>query len=147
MTNGGIVLDTNIVSYLMKGGRLAEIYAPHIEGRLLAIAFVTVGELYFGAEKRNWGQKKRIAIETALRNFVVIPYDHEIARCYGLLMAERQRAGKPLSTNDAWIAACAVRHSSTLITHNAKDFRGITNLNVVTEITKKNDVGHPRNKR
>jgi tRNA(fMet)-specific endonuclease VapC len=128
-----IVLDTNIVSYLMKGGALAKAYAPHVQGKLLAIAFITVGEMYFGAEKGNWGEQKRKKLETTLRNFVVIPYDHEIARCYGRLMAERRRNGRPITPNDAWIAACAARHAVPLVTHNAKDFEGIASLEVITE--------------
>ena len=138
MTGTGVVLDTNIVSYLMRGGQLAEAYAPHIRGRLLAIAFITVGELYFGAEKRNWGGKRRKKLEATLRNFVVVPYDHEIARCYGRLVAERQRDGRSLSPNDAWIAACAVRHDTPLVTHNAKDFEGISGLEVITETVSNN---------
>ncbi len=132
MSAAKIILDTNIVSYLMKGGPLAELYAPHVQGRLLAISFITVGEMYFGAENRNWGKKKRRELETTLRNFVVIPYDHEIARCYGRLLAERKRNGKPIAPNDAWIAACAARHDVPLVTHNAKDFIGITDLEVIT---------------
>jgi len=135
MSDAKIILDTNIVSYLMRGGPEAEAYAPHVEGRLLAIAFITVGELYFGAEKKNWGEKKRKELETTLRNFVVIPYDHEIARCYGRLVAERQRNGSPIAPNDAWIAACTVRHGVPLVTHNAKDFTGIASLKIITEPT------------
>ncbi|MEA3359590.1 MAG: type II toxin-antitoxin system VapC family toxin [Thermodesulfobacteriota bacterium] len=133
MSSAKIILDTCIVSYLMKGGPLAEAYALHTQGRLLAISFITVGEMYFGAENRNWGNKKRRALETTLRNFVVIPYDHEIARCYGRLVAERKHNGEPIAPNDAWIAACAVRHAVPLVTHNAKDFMGITALDVITE--------------
>ena len=133
MSNGKIILDTNIVSYLMKGGPLAEAYEPSVQNHLLAITFITVGELYFGAEKRNWGLKKRKELDTTLRNFVVIPYDHEIARCYGRLVAVRQRNGKPIAPNDAWIAACTVRHGVPLVTHNAKDFEGITALQVITK--------------
>lgn len=132
MSVGKIILDTNIVSYLMKGGPQAEAYVPHVQGKLLAIAFITVGEMYFGAENKNWGEKKRKELETMLRNFVVIPYDHEIARCYGRLMAERRRNGKPIAPNDAWIAACAARHAVPLVTHNPKDFEGITSLAVIT---------------
>ena len=133
MSAAKIILDTCIVSYLMKGGLLAEAYAPHIQGRLLAISFITVGEMYFGAENRKWGEKKRRKLETMLRNFVVIPYDHEIARCYGRLFAECKHNGQPIAPNDAWIAACAARHAVPLVTHNAKDFMGITALEVITE--------------
>ena len=133
MSDAKIILDTNIVSYLMKGGQLAKAYVPHVQGKLLAISFITVGEMYFGAENRNWGKKKRNELETTLRNFIVIPYDHEIARCYGRLVAERKRKGKPIAFNDAWIAACATRHAVPLLTHNAKDFVEITTLDVITE--------------
>ena len=135
MSRARVILDTNIVSYLMKGASLAEQYEPHVEGRLSAIAFITVGELYFGAEKRKWGSKKRQELETMLRRFVVVPYDQEIARCYGRLVAERERGGHPIAPNDAWIAACAVRHSVPLVTHNAKDFNDIASLVIVTEQT------------
>ena len=126
-------MDTNVVSYLMRAGSLADRYRPHVEGRLAAIAFITVGELYFGAEKGDWGARRRQVLETTLRNFIVVPYDHEIARCYGRLVAERQRQGKPIAPNDAWIAACAVRHGVALVTHNAKDFRGVMPLRLITE--------------
>ncbi len=133
MSDAKVILDTCIVSYLMRGGEQAQAYLPHVQGRLLAISFITVGELYFGAEKAQWGEAKRKQLETTLRNFVIIPYDHEIARCYGRVVAERQRAGKPIAPNDAWIAACTVRHGVPLVTHNPKDFAAIENLNVITE--------------
>lgn len=133
MSETKLVLDTCIVSYLMKGSREAEAYAPHVEGKLLAISFITVGEFYYGAEKAAWGEKRRSQLETTLRNYVVIPYDHEIARCYGRLVAERNRAGNPIALNDAWIAACAVRHGVPLVTHNGKHFREISGLDLITE--------------
>jgi len=133
MSAAKLILDTNIVSYLMKGGPLAEAYLPHVQGRLHAIAFITVGELYFGAEYNGWGLAKRQGLETTLRNFVVIPYDHEIARCYGRVVTECRRKGNPISLNDAWIAACAVRHAVPLVTHNAKHFKDIDSLQIITE--------------
>lgn len=133
MSSAKIILDTNIVSYLMKGGPLARVYAPHTNGKLLAITFITVGELYFGAEKKRWGVKRRNELETTLRNFVVIPYDHEIARSFGRLVAQRESMGRSIQPNDAWVAACAVRHGVPLVTHNAKHFQGISELKIITE--------------
>jgi tRNA(fMet)-specific endonuclease VapC len=131
--SGKVLLDTNVVSYLMRGGELARRYLPHLDNKLAAISFITVGELYFGAEKRGWGELKRRSLEATLRRFVVIPYDAEIARHYGRALAERQRIGRPIETNDAWIAACASRHAIPLVTHNAGDFRDITSLDIISE--------------
>lgn len=135
MSAAKIILDTNIVSYLMKNDPIIHAYTSHIKGRLLAISFITVGELYFGVEKAMWGADRREKLETTLRNFVVIPYDHLIARRYGEIVAFRQKHGDPISINDAWIAACAVRHSVPLVTHNAKHFQNIPSLSIITEAT------------
>jgi tRNA(fMet)-specific endonuclease VapC len=132
MSAAKVLLDTNIVSYIMKGNPLAEAYFPYIKDALLAISFITVGELYYGAEHAGWGETRRKKLETELRNYVVVPYDHEIARCYGRLVAERRRSGNGIDTNDAWIAACAARHSVPLVTHNVKHFEGISSLELVT---------------
>ncbi len=133
MTVARVLVDTNVVSYVMKGDSLGEAYARHLEGKLLAISFITVGEMYYGAEKARWGQKKRSQLESTLRNFVVVPYDHEIAKRYGIIAAERKRKGRPISSTDAWIAACAVKHRVPLVTHNARDFEEISGLNIVSE--------------
>ena len=137
MTAPKIIIDTNIVSYLMRGSPESRAYAPHLTGKLVAISFITVGELYYGAEKAKWGEKRCLRLKTSLKNFVVIPYDHEIAKRYGRVLAERNRLGRPISHNDAWIAACAVRHGSPLVTHNEKDFDSISDLQILSEKSKK----------
>ncbi len=128
-----VMVDTNVVSYIMKGTKEAKAYVKHIDNRLVAVSFVTVGELYYGAENRNWGMEKRKMLENAIRNYVVVPYDHEIAKTFGKIVVERQRQGLPISFHDAWIAACAVRHGVPIVTHNAKDFVNISGLKVITE--------------
>jgi predicted nucleic acid-binding protein len=49
------------------------------------------------------------------------------------IRAERRRQERPISAEDAWIAACALRHTCPLITHNAGDYTHITHLIVLTE--------------
>jgi predicted nucleic acid-binding protein len=128
-----VLADTNVISYTMRGGRLAQLYEPHLKGKLVAISFITVGEFYYGAEKARWGNDKRLRLETNLRNFLVIPYDHEIARAYGRIMADSERAGRRMSLGDAWIAACSVRHGIPLVTHNAEHFKGVDALELIFE--------------
>ena len=131
--DGKLMLDTNILSYLWKNHPLAQLYARHLAGKTLVISFITVGELYFWAEDARWGDRQRQQMETKLRNFIVVPSDHEVARRYGMVARERKRQGRPISLNDAWIAACAVRHGVKLVTHNPKDFEGISNLTLISE--------------
>ena len=132
-----VIIDTNIVSYVMKGHEIAKLYEKHLNGKLLAITFITVGELYYGAEKAAWGEQKRKKLIETLKNYVVIPYDYEIARHYGVVYAECDRRGKRIPWPDAWIAACALRHEVQLVTHDAGHFSEIDRLHVVTEYEKK----------
>ena len=81
---------------------------------------IALGELYTGyALTRN-----RPADLEGLREFLahpvveIIPVDDGVARAYGRIVAELRTAGKPLPTNDVWIAACAVRTSSVVLTHD-----------------------------
>jgi tRNA(fMet)-specific endonuclease VapC len=134
MTTPQLMIDTNIVSYLMRGQAEARLYSGDLKGKILAISFVTVGELFYGAEKAGWGPERKLKMETTLRNFVIIPYDYEISRRYALVLVGREREGRPISSNDAWIAASDVRHSVPFVTHNAKDFENIQGLEIITKI-------------
>lgn len=133
MTASKVLIDTNVVSYILKGDSLGMLYAPHLRGVVSAVSFITVGELYFWAEISNWGPERRNDLDARLRGFLVIAFEHEIARIYGAVMAERRRLGRPISPSDAWIAASALRHDIPLVTHNARDFTQISGLTVITE--------------
>jgi predicted nucleic acid-binding protein len=50
-----ILLDTDVFSYLMEpGDPRGRPYLRHVEGRITALSFITVGELLFGAFWRGW---------------------------------------------------------------------------------------------
>ena len=126
-----VVLDTNVVSYLMRGHSLSEGYRPHLEGRTLAISFMTVGELYEGAYRGGWGAGKLTKLKETARSYVVIPFSFELCREWGAIRYERRQ--RPIAVDDAWIAATARAHGCPLVTHNPNDFRGIDGLDVLTE--------------
>lgn len=134
MTPRALLLDTNIVSYVMKGSPQAKLYENHLSGKTLAISFITVGELWAGAAYAQWGESKRKKLESAIRNYVVIPYDYLVAKTYGEIVAYRKRKGKPVAFADAWIAACAVRHQVPHVTHNGQDFEDIPGLTIIMEV-------------
>ena len=105
-------MDTDVYSYLMKPGHACEpIYRPHVTGKLIAVSFVTVGELLFGAHKRGWGQAKLDDLHARLRAVVMEPYDLKLCETYAGLKARLAATGKVVADNDLWIAASAVRHS------------------------------------
>ena len=116
----------------MKGTDLGQRYKRHLAGKIVGIVFVTVAEMHYGAEKNSWGEKRRLQLEEHLKNFVVLPYNNEIAKVYARVVVERERAGRSISWPDAWIAATARWHRLPLVSHDG-DFVGITGLDLVRE--------------
>jgi tRNA(fMet)-specific endonuclease VapC len=126
-----LLLDTNVVSYLMRDDLLARVYRPRLVNHALAISFMTVAELYEGALRANWGSAKRRALDEVGSSFVVIPSDDRLCARWGEVRWMRRR--QPISTDDAWIAATAIEYDCPLVTHNAGDFHGISGLDIITE--------------
>jgi len=131
--NGVVIVDTDVVSFLFKGDTRAEAYRQHLQGKTLAVSFMTVAELYRWAYVRGWGEQKLARLEARLHRYVVVPYDHELCRRWAQICAERQRLGRPISVQDAWIAATALCHGCPLVTHNRDDFVDIVGLTVISE--------------
>jgi len=128
------LLDTDVFSYLMRPeDARAKIYLPHTQHKLLAVCFVTVGELLFGASKRGWGKRRVADLHKRLRSVVVVPYDYKMCAVYGDLKARLTQAGIGVTDNDLWIAACAVRHSIPLISNNRRHFENIPDLVLISE--------------
>ena len=128
-----VIVDTDVVSFLFKGDTRAYEYRQHLQGKTLAISFMTVAELYQWAYSRNWGEQRLARLEERLRAYVVVPYDGELCKQWAMICVERRRMGSPISVQDAWIAATALRHECPLVTHNRSDFANITGLTVVSE--------------
>ena len=128
-----VIVDTDVVSFLLKGDTRAQLYRPHLQGKTLALSFMTVAELYQWAYIRNWGDQKLTQLEERMRAYVIVPYDNELCKQWATICVERQRLGRPISVQDAWIAATARRHGCSLVTHNRDDFANITGLTVISE--------------
>jgi tRNA(fMet)-specific endonuclease VapC len=121
------------MSFLFKGDTRAEAYRQHLQSKTLAVSFMTVAELYQWAYVRNWGEQRLARLEERLRSYVIVPYDHKLCKQWARICTDRQRLGKPISVQDAWIAATALRHGCPLVTHNGGDFADIAGLMVVSE--------------
>ena len=128
-----VLLDTDVFSYLTRNGDTrGDAYRPHILGKTVSISFITVGEIYFGAEKRKWGNKTLSSFLERLKAVVVVPSDHEVCREYGRLKARLREEGLVVADNDLWIAACALRHSVPLLSNNRKHFEKISGLQLIS---------------
>lgn len=119
-----VLLDTTVASLLhpkkQNDTRRAS-YEPHMQGQILALSFQSVAELWQWAEENNWGSHEKQRLETFVQEFLIIPYDVEIAKAWARLNVHCKKIGRRLEAGDAWIAAAAIRFNLPLLTHD-KDF-------------------------
>lgn len=125
------LLDTNIVSYLIKGHSLAARYQPHLVGHIPPVSFMTVAELYEGAILAGWGPRRWAALTALLSQMLGLHTSDIVCRHFADIRA--QRRVRPIAVADAWVAATALAHGIELVTHNPGDFRGIAGLAVISE--------------
>lgn len=129
----GVLLDTNVLSELMRP-QPSSIVLGWFAGQEDAASAITQAELLLGVALLPSG-KRRDAIADAVeqmfdQDFVgrCLPFDGLAAHEYAALVATRNKVGMPISTEDAQIAAIALRHGLVLATRNTKDFRKIHKL-------------------
>lgn len=128
-----VLLDTNIVSYLFKRDSRIALYAPHLLNRELAIAMMTVAELLQWAALRNWSEPRIRQLELYMERYTILPVDIALCRHWADVRAARSRTGWPISPQDAWIAATALRYDLALVTHNPADYQAIPGLTIISE--------------
>ena len=128
-----VLLDTNIVSYMFKQDSRAQLYATHLIGNELAIAMMTVAELFQWSALRKWGKPRIQRLEQLLESYTILPVDIDLCRQWADVRARRTNAGSPISPQDAWIAATSLRYQIPLVTHNPIDYANIPNLTLISE--------------
>lgn len=126
-----VLLDTDIFSFLFKKDDRLQPYASHLKGKKLAISFMTVAELFQWASIRNWGIRRINQLEKSFDNYLIFPCDIELCRGWGEVRSMCRTVGHPISPQDAWIAATALRYELPLATHNISDFEKVKGLNLI----------------
>lgn len=135
-----MMVDTDVYSYVTSNNPVRKApYLSHLQGHTIALSFITVGEQYAGYLRKiargDWPNSRLQRLEPLLQLVVVVPYDLEICKVFGALRTLKNPDGsdRTIKTNDLWIAACAKRHSLTLVTNNRRDFEDIPGLNIICE--------------
>jgi predicted nucleic acid-binding protein len=127
-----MLVDTNIISYFFRRDSRAAAYERHLAGHTLFVSFMSVAELYKWPIERNWDDRKKQELIEHLRKHAVLPYDDALAWCWAELVGKTRR-GRPMSLQDSWIAATAIRHAMPIVTHNRKHFENVPGLTVISE--------------
>jgi tRNA(fMet)-specific endonuclease VapC len=128
----GVLLDTDVFSFAFKQDPRIAPYVRHMTGVRLYLSFQSVAELRYWAEVRRWGTPRKNQLELAMKRHAILPSDDAMSSLWAATVWECRRVGRPIECNDAWIAATALCHNLTLLTHNASDFAGVKHLRLIS---------------
>jgi tRNA(fMet)-specific endonuclease VapC len=110
----GVMLDTNVVSALMRdprgavAGRIAALPAP------VSLSVVVAAELRYGAAKRG-SDRLTSTLERVLGAMEIEPLSTPVDIVYGQLRRRLERDGRPMGVNDLLIAAHALTLGRVLV--------------------------------
>ena len=123
------LFDTNVCIGIMSG-RL-----PRLTQRSLTVAqpekvvcAIVRAELFCGGYKSQNPTKRLVEIETFLAPYLHLDFDETAARFCGEIRADLARKGTPISPYVVQIAAVALAHNLTVVTHNTREFSRVPNL-------------------
>lgn len=119
------LLDTVAAIALLNGKReIADI----VQGAAaIYLSVITLGELYFGAENSQRKTANIQKVDTLAQHYPMLECDHETSRTYGRIFASLRAKGRPIQTNDVWIAAITIQNNLVLLTRDT-DFNNIDTL-------------------
>jgi predicted nucleic acid-binding protein len=126
-----IVLDTNVVSELMRPEPAPQVadWVRDRDKHELRTTAITLAEVRYGIARLPGERRKQVLLAAAddiFRAFEdqVLPVDVAAAEQYAVIAHNRERAGKPISSFDALIAAICRSRGAALATRNLSDFDG-----------------------
>lgn len=124
-----ILLDTNAYTAFNQGRPEAVEILRHAP--LIGLNSIVIGELLGGFASGTKGVWNRQQLETFYGSDRVqrFPVDEGTAEHYARIYSDLRRLGRPIPTNDMWIAASALRHDLGLFTYDGH-FKAISGLSV-----------------
>ncbi len=124
------LLDTNILSDLIRNPQGAvRRRLDGLDPEQVCTSIIVACELRFGARKKNAPQLT-LRVEQLLDTIEVLQLDAGVDRAYAEIRTALEIQGRPYSANDLLIAAHALVHECTLVTHNLSEFEAVPGLRV-----------------
>src|SRR5438477_115060 len=115
------LLDTDICSaHLKQRGGLTHRFIQHMGH--LHVPTVVVGELYSWVLRSRAAPRRLHDLVDLLNDLVVLDLTETIAKRFGEIRAEQLDQGRSPPEIDLFIAATALLHDLTVVTHNVADF-------------------------
>jgi len=123
--------DTNVcVTFLRQPDSSVAIRLIETEPNDIFLCDIVMAELFYGAYRSGRVAENLEQVYQFSALFEVLSFETRAAEHYGRIRRELEQAGTIIGTNDLLIAAIALAHDLTLVTHNVREFRRVAGLRV-----------------
>jgi len=125
------LLDTNACIRVLNGSSPGVVdQLEKLDPADVTISAIVKAELTYGARKSRRVAANLRLIDAFVEPFACLPFDNRAADVYGSIRADLEHEGRSIGPNDLLIAATALAHSLTLVTHNVSEFNRVPGLSV-----------------
>lgn len=125
------VLDTNTLIYFFKGQGGVAGHLLATPPRDIGIPTIVLYELLVGIAKSAAPEKRTRQLRDFTSLARLLPFGPAEAEQAASLRAALEGVGTPIGPLDTLIAATALTHQASLVTHNTREFQRISQLTLV----------------
>src|SRR5260370_992810 len=93
-----VVVDTDVVSFLFKNHSLVPMYQAILVGRSLAVSLITLAEIEYWMEAKNWGSGRGELMQRFLTGFTSLLPDTETARAWARIKSNCEKKCRPIAS-------------------------------------------------
>lgn len=123
------LLDTNILSYWMRGNEAIIAKLMSCSPADLCMSAITLAEIMYGIEKSSHRKQERKSKIEQIRGLIdIYAFDQAAASEYAIVRTQLEGEGLPISERDVQIASIALANDLIVITHNVKEFARVKGL-------------------
>lgn len=123
------LLDTNVWVVFLRDPRAA--IAPRLRAKRpdeVRLCSVVVAELCYGCLRSANPAGNRAKVDALMRPYRSLPFDDAAAGHFASVRRHLDRLGTPIGPYDLQVAAVALAHNCTLVTHNTSEFSRVPGL-------------------
>ena len=126
-----ILIDTNVCIRILRG-REDAVRAFSENAGDVAVPFMVLGELYFGAARSKDPASGKALVDRFARALPVVESSPRIMARFGAEKARLAAAGTPVEDADVLIAAAALECGGVIATGNVRHFSRFEGLEILT---------------
>lgn len=111
-----VILDTNCLSAVVEGDPALQPLLA--QASRVSVPVITLGEYRYGISLSRDRLRYERWLTQYLPGFKILDINEPTTVAYSEVRAELKKAGRPIPSNDMWIAALCRQHSETILSRD-----------------------------